>query len=645
MDSVTDETRRTIQLPLSEAFSAVEGPRTGERPGAEGAREIGCGAQLRSGLARLFGTLEEAEFEDLEARLQWLRLRRGERLLEQGDPGDCVWILVSGRLRALLEGAEPRVLGDILPGETVGEMAFFTGEARSASVYAARESVLVVFSRDEFEATLQRYPRAFSAVARLLVERYTRSIAPSVPPPAVHLALVAAGPDVDLTGIARGLAEELARFAPTLHLSRERIGSAFGEPEAGYWAEGHPDMPRLLAWLSQQEERYRFVLYEADASEATWCLTSLALADRVVVLARAGGDPAVLDGVLNLLPDDDPRTAARRVLALLHPEDAPLPVGTRRWTAGRGFAEHHHLRGTGQGELRRLARFLSGRAVGVVLGGGGARGFAHIGVLKALGEAGIPVDLIGGASMGASMAAQHAMGWTEAEMLRNNRRTWIDLRPHKEYTLPLLSVLRGRKAGRMAEILYGEVEIEDLWTPFFCISSNLTRAEMRVHTSGSLLRAATASASIPGVVVPVLEEGDLLVDGGVLNNMPVDVMRERGAGIVILVDVSGEDCLVCEVETFPSPWSLLRDQLLGRSRVAVPGILEVLVRSSLLASTGHANTARGLADYRITPSLAGIGMMEFEALDQAAEAGYRDAVEAIASWTGALLELPGIRSP
>jgi predicted acylesterase/phospholipase RssA/CRP-like cAMP-binding protein len=645
MDRVSDDPARMIQLPLSQAFAgepAEVGPTLppGEPTGPSGGR-----AQLRAGLSRLFGDLPEAELRDVEGRLRWFRLRRGERLVEQGDVCDRVWIVVAGRLRAVREDPEPRVLGDILPGETVGEMAFFTGAPRSASVYATRESLLVSFEREVFEETLARHPQAFSAVARLLVERYTRSIGTPPAAPAVHIALVAVGEGVDLAALAAGLATELSGFGSTLHLSPARLASLLGEPDAAPWDAGQPGGARLLGWLAEQEAHRRFVLYEADPREEAWCRMSLGQADQVVIVARAGGDPALLDGLLEAIPAQDPCTAPRRVLVLIHPPAAALPVGTRGWTEGRGFAEHHHLRGIGAGEIRRLARFVAGRAVGVVLGGGGARGFAHIGVLRALREAGIPVDLIGGASMGASMAAQHAMGWTHEQMQRNNRRTWIDLRPHREYTLPLLSLLRGLRAGRMADILYGTVEIEDLWTPFFCVSSNLTQASVRVHRGGSLLRAATASASLPGVVVPVLDGGDLLVDGGVLNNLPVDVMREMGAGIVILVDVSGEDRLTCDVESFPSPWLVLRDRLLGRARVAVPGILEVLVRSSLLASTGHANSVRGLADYRIAPSLEEIGLMEFEALDRAAEIGYRDAREAIASWTGVLMELPGTATP
>ena len=154
-------------------------------------------------------------------------------------------------------------------------------------------------------------------------------------------------------------------------------------------------------------------------------------------------------------------------------------------------------------DTARVARFLANRAVGLVLGAGGARGFAHIGVLRALQEAGIPIDLVGGTSMGSAMSAQHAMGWSVERIESTADEVWNKIRPHTEYTLPLLSLVRGTSAQKCGEMMYGTATcIEDLWLPFFCVSADLTDASMYVHRSGSLLDAVTASSSLPAVIVP-----------------------------------------------------------------------------------------------------------------------------------------------
>jgi predicted acylesterase/phospholipase RssA len=224
------------------------------------------------------------------------------------------------------------------------------------------------------------------------------------------------------------------------------------------------------------------------------------------------------------------------------------------------------------------------------------------------------------------------MGWDAAEMLRRNRAAWIDLEPHKEYTLPLLSILKGRKAAIMGSMLYGDIRIEDLWTPFYCVSTNLTRAQQRVHRRGTLCMAATASASLPAIVTPVVDQGDLLVDGAILNNLPVDVMREVGAGVILAVDVSAEEDLAFADDAFPTPWSLLRDRLLGRPRRKVPNIGEVLLRCTMLGSVHRGAATQGLADYYLRPPLEKIGLMEFTALDESAAIGRGYTLEAIEAW-------------
>jgi NTE family protein/lysophospholipid hydrolase len=284
-------------------------------------------------------------------------------------------------------------------------------------------------------------------------------------------------------------------------------------------------------------------------------------------------------------------------------------------------------------DFARLARFVDGSAVGLVLGGGGARGFAHIGVIRALEEAGIPIDRIGGTSMGAVIAALHARGHDWQTMAALNRWGWVELKVHKVLTLPLISLVSPVKAERMFARMYGDDRIEDLPIEFFCVSTNLTRTEVVVHREGDLRRAIKASMTLPGITPPIVgTSGDLLVDGGVLNNLPTDVMQRLGEGPVIAVDVSANHDLRADPSytDSPSPWQFLAGLLRRRAaRRAFPNILRLIHRSALLASDVYAKQAQGEVELYLDLPMDRFDMFAMEALDEIVAFGYEFAQQAL----------------
>jgi predicted acylesterase/phospholipase RssA len=287
-------------------------------------------------------------------------------------------------------------------------------------------------------------------------------------------------------------------------------------------------------------------------------------------------------------------------------------------------------------DVERLARLLTGRAVGLVLGGGGARGFAHIGVIRAMHEAGIPIDLVGGTSVGACIGAQYAMGLEWPAMLELNRKGFINLNPMADYTLPIVALLNAAKFRKMYHMMFGETQIEDLWLKYYCVSSNLTRGQAVVHEQGPVRKYVRASMSVPGVAPPVPDNGCLLVDGGVLNNLPVDVMRRMsGGGYVIAVDVNPRVELAASVDYGESlsGWSAAWRQLnpLG-PRLRLPTIQAILERTTSLSSVQQADLANGLVDLYLHPPIEGFGMFEVAALDRIADVGYRWAQAKLAEW-------------
>jgi len=271
----------------------------------------------------------------------------------------------------------------------------------------------------------------------------------------------------------------------------------------------------------------------------------------------------------------------------------------------------------------------------VVLSGGGAKGFAHIGVLQAFRERGIPVDMIGGTSMGAVVAAGHAMGSKPRELGNSIKTLFARYRPFKDYTLPFASLLRGRRLDDMLREQLGETKIEDLWTGYFCVAADLTAAEAHIHRTGILRTAVRSSISLPGILPPVILEDRLLVDGGVVNNLPGDIMRGICRGTLIAVDVAPKrDVEVPEGSTeYPSAWEILRNRLLPRtSRRTIPTIPSIMFRTTMLSSVHRVDTVKEAADYYLRPPVDEFGMLQFESIDEIIDVGYRYAREYLRDW-------------
>jgi NTE family protein len=290
------------------------------------------------------------------------------------------------------------------------------------------------------------------------------------------------------------------------------------------------------------------------------------------------------------------------------------------------FESHHHVRQGNLEDIRRLARFISGRAVGLVLAGGGARGFAHIGVIKALKEANVPFDHLGGASMGAIIAAGMADEWSIEELTERVRAAFVDTNPLSDYTLPLIALVRGKKVSTLLQRNFGDLRIEEMAKPFFCVSSDLTTGRTHEHRSGLVWRALRASVALPGILPPVTHHGHLLVDGGVMNNLPVDVMRRDARGPIIASDVTGEIDLQARDDRYGERpiWWLVWQRMSG-----TPSIVSILMRSGTVGSEAQRRVVREQADYLFEPPLVGIGLRDWQSFDRAVREGYEHAMQMI----------------
>jgi len=581
--------------------------------------------------AELFAPLSDAEVEALAAELEWVSLPADEMLFEKGDPGDSLFMTVSGRLEAFDPDApaDSQVWGRILPGELVGEMAILTGDARRATVRALRDSVLLRLTKARFLELIERSPAMLLSLSRLLLERIEAAKSPRRVAPVQPLIVVTpVTRDAPLLALTRALLAELSTFGSSRAIHAEDVKEALGVDALN--AEiGTAPHRKLIRWLEDEEnQRYATVLV-AGAEDSPWTRLCLRQADTVLLVADARGVP----GGARLREPARPHAVDRRELVLVHPDSTALPSGTRRWLDAFPVDTHHHVRLGVKSDVRRLARFLTGRAVALALSGGAARGFAHVGVIRALEETGIPVDLVCGTSMGALFGGLLARGYGYSRMFEAGRRGFVE-RSMFDIGLPLVSALRGKRLESFLEECFGDAHIEDLWLKFFCMASDLRAAVPVKLTRGPAAIAIRSSSSIPGAFEPVSREGQLLVDGLFLNNLPVELAQEEARGKTIAVNViQAAD---------PERWSKLT-QGGGALRQAarmmnplkgrwIPPIMELVMQCFFLSTINASEHLRKRVDLYIEPPMDRFGFLDVWAFEEAAAAGYEASRGQLEEW-------------
>jgi len=592
-------------------------------------------------LRALFGDLDKKTLQELEASVTWVQLGGGQTLFHKGDPADGAYIVVLGRLRVVVlgPGGQERIIDEIGPRQWVGEMALLTHKERSATVYALRDTELVWLPQSAFDDIVCRHPRALLETSRLLVERLQRQMSSGRHRlrGARSFAIVPVGPAVSVERFASELARCFARHGSVLHLSAARVDAELGKAGIARSNPGEAAHLRLTSWLMAQEEAHDFVVYEADAAWSEWTDRALRHADDTLFVAHGRGSPELGEVELRLAARakrEKTGRMPRQRLVLLQPDEETTFPGTAAWLAGRRVDEHHHVRKSSRADVERLVRILTGNAVGVVFGGGGSRGYAHIGVVRALYELDVPVDAVGGSSSGAMVAVMRAMQLGADDMLRilppRLRAAFMDP------TLPLVAFMKGKNVLEGARAIAGDHAVEDLLIPTFIVSTNLTRGKEHVHRRGSVALAIRASSSIPGIFPPVPWEGDLLVDGGLSNNVPVDVMAAAFGGKTIAVDVIPEVDMLAEgdlppaLSGFHAAWRKVNP---FAERVGMPNILSVLMRSATSSSRGL-RRAEDMPEgsLLLRPQVSRWNMIDFTAAEPIADEGYRGTVEAIRRW-------------
>ncbi|XP_021546756.1 patatin-like phospholipase domain-containing protein 7 isoform X3 [Neomonachus schauinslandi] len=608
----------------------------------------------------------------IDFALDWMEVEAGRAVYRQGDKSDCTYIVLSGRLRSVIrkDDGKKRLAGEYGRGDLIGVVETLTHQARATTVHAVRDSELAKLPTGALTSIKRRYPQVVTRLIHLLGEKILGSLQQGTATghqfglhttgskwdsgnPASNLSTVAVMPvseDVPLTAFALELKHALSAIGPILLLTsdniKQRLGSAALDSIHEY---------RLSSWLGQQEDIHRIVLYQADSTLTPWTQRCIRQADCILIVGLGEQEPTV--GELERMLEST-AVRAQKQLILLHREDGPAPSRTVEWLNMRSWCSGHlHLwcprrvfsrrsmpklvemyqrvfqrPPDRHSDFSRLARVLTGNAIALVLGGGGARGCAQVGIIRALTEYGIPVDMVGGTSIGAFMGALYSEERNYSQ-IRIRAKQWAEdmtsmVKTVLDLTYPITSMFSGAGLNSSICSVFKDRQIEDLWIPYFTITTDITASAMRVHTDGSLWRYVRASMSLSGYMPPLCDpkDGHLLMDGGYINNLPADVARSMGAKVVIAIDVGSQDetDLTNYGDALSGWWLLWKRWNPLASKVKVLNMAEIQTRLAYVCCVRQLEMVKNseYCEY-LRPPIDSYGTLDFGKFNEICEVGYQ----------------------
>ncbi|XP_060697275.1 patatin-like phospholipase domain-containing protein 7 isoform X1 [Hemiscyllium ocellatum] len=622
----------------------------------------------------------------IDFALDWMAVEAGRAVYRQGDRSDCTFIVLNGRFRSVImrDDKKKELAGEYGRGDLIGVVEALTRQPSATTVHAVRDSELAKLPEGALNSIKRRYPQVVTRLIHLLGQKILgnlqqvrgpltgRSIGithalsnklESVGNPASNLATVAILPvseDVPITAFTLELRHALSAIGPTLLLNSDVIRQRLGSTALDSIHEC-----RLSSWLAQQEDIHRIVLYQSDSSMTPWTQRCIRQADCILIVGLGEQEPTV--GELERMLENTAVRALKQLI-LLHKEDGPTPARTVEWLNMRSWCSGHlHLccprrvfsrkrlpkllemyqrisqkLPDRHSDFSRLARTLTGNSIALVLGGGGARGCSQVGIIRAMHEAGIPIDMVGGTSIGSFMGALYAEE-RNANRMRNRAQQWAKemtnvFKKVLDLTYPITSMFSGSAFNSSISNIFKDKQIEDLWIPYFNITTDITASAMRVHTDGSLWRYCRASMSLSSYLPPLCDpkDGHLLMDGGYINNLPADVARSLGAKVVIAIDVGSQDetDLTNYGDSLSGWWLLWKRFNPWAAKVKVLDMAEIQTRLAYVCCVRQLEVVKN-SDYceYIRPPIDRYETLEFGKFDEIAEVGYQHGKTLFELWS------------
>jgi NTE family protein len=575
----------------------------------------------------IFHDLEEEERARLAAELETLNLRRGEVLVRQGEMAEALYIVVTGRFAVTIEGRREAV-AELGPGQPIGEIAFLAGGARTATVTALRDSLVLRLGRAEFEALSSKSPSIWRTLTVTMARRVATANISREPPPDPRprtVTLIRAGSSELPPAFIVGLTRAFRRSNRTILVRPEMAKAVLP-------ASVRIDSVEATRVLNALEAKCDYVLFVAEPELTPWSEKAIRQADLVLAVGMhsANEQPNALERLASeLLPPDAQR------LVLLHETHGPI-TGTARWLGARHIAMHHHVALDNVGDVERLYRFISGTALGLVACGGGAYCSAHVGLYKAMLQSGLTFDIMGGTSGGGAMTAAFAMGSHPDDVDRATHEIFVTNKAMRRYTWPRYSLLDHSNYDRQLAKYYAGVDIEDLWIPYFCVSTNLSSYDLHRHRRGDLFEAVRATGSVPVLLPPYYTpDGHMLVDGAILDNVPIRVMHElkSGPNIVISFEVPKLQRFEVDYRSLPTRAALLKaviNPFMRHTLPRAPGVGTVLMRSMMANRQGFERRLRPDDLLLVPPFPQDMGILDWHRHTELMDSTYRWGMREIA---------------
>ena len=477
-----------------------------------------------------FGALEPDILDQMARTAEYRDLTRGEALIEEGDAADTLFIVLRGRFTVLRAG---RAIAEIPKGEPIGELAFFAGGTRTATVVAARDSAVMCLSRAAYDALAAHTPALANGILAAVSQRLARTVpaTPHLRPESGHVCAMfpgGANAVIDPSFIA-GIRAAFAGEARWKVIEAQDCDPALLQ-----------DARALATWLDAEEATHgNLLLICTDPkAEPVWQKVTANNSDTIMIVAPKAGEFTPADGPSLLERAIFDATLPAHLHVILHrPKTSDSTRNTRAWLDGRAVRLHHHLALDSEADFARIARFVRGEAIGLVMCGGGSYGTAHLAVIKALREQGYEFDFVGGTSVGAAMAGALALGLDPDEIMEQCEEIFLRSKAMSRLTVPRFSLLDHSVLDASFRKHYGLGDVEDLHLNFFAVSTNLTHNDVTVIREGPLWQAIRASSAIPGIFPPFLRDnGEVLIDGGLIDNVPIDAMRALKAGSNVVLN-------------------------------------------------------------------------------------------------------------
>ena len=640
----------------------------------------------------------------IDFALEWVQVNAGQVIHHQGDESDAIYIVLNGRLRAVLErdDGDMRVVGEYGQGESVGELEVMTEGVRPATLHAIRDTELAKFPKSLFNSLALEHPGITIKISKIIAQRMRALVEDPVFEQGKDRSYTSSKQIATSTMNLRTTAilpvtagVPVVEFGSRLLTALSQIGVPNGVTSLnqaailnhlGRHAFSRMGKLKLSQYLADLEERYGMLLYIADTNvNSPWTQTCITQADCILLVGLAEGSPSIGEYERFLL---GMKTTARKELVLLHVERYSSPGLTRKWLKNRVWINggHHHIQmafrtntepahpqikrfGTAlkqrvqvlqaeiqkytsrrirqtplysaetpfKGDFHRLARRLCGKSVGLVLGGGGARGISQVGVIRALEEAGIPIDIIGGTSIGAFIGALYARDADVVPMYGRAKkfagRMGSMWRFALDLTYPSASYTTGHEFNRGIFKTFGNSQMEDFWLEFYCNTTNISKSRAEYHNSGYVWRYVRASMSLAGLIPPLCDEGSLLLDGGYVDNLTVAHMKSLGADVIFAIDVGAidDDQPQSYGDSLSGAWALLNRWNPFSAYANPPTLSEIQARLAYVSSVDALQRAKTMPGcLYMRPPIDPYGTLEFAKFDEIYQVGYRYAQDFLA---------------